>query len=441
MEPRDKLNGPGAADAAEGQQSATNETNPYGGEPGGGIAMPPYFKPTPSVVNGNNYYPLTEELGPDEMRVSFVGSCPFPPKRNQAGTAIVVELGNGDRFFFDFGSGCLHNIVAMQIPFQLINDIFLTHLHVDHYADLPYLYCFAPWLLRWKPLRVHGPSGRTSKDGIKAMIEGMKQMVHWHTQAFQIAPCGDGYEVEVNEFDWKDENGVCYDKNGVTVRHWRRSHQMDGCSAYRLDWNGLSFVWTGDGRPDELTVKYSKGVDVFVSEIQPDLPLLQSRRMGVPQFLGALTIDQAHTPHYATGYMMNQINPRIGMVTHFANDEPLVNEMIAGVRAHYRGLFALGVDVTVVNVTKDAIWVREAVLAESAAPRRPDLKALFGEIPEEIVFPDVPYNRDAIQEQYTRDMEIDPKKYYPKDVYREPKPDFPKGMRIPASALAGPAKK
>ena len=43
------------------------------------------------------------------------------------------------------------------------------------------------------------------------------------------------------------------------------------------------------------------------------------------------------------------------MVTHFSNDETLVNEMIAGVRTHWDGLFALGVDVTVVDVTKDAV--------------------------------------------------------------------------------------
>ena len=58
-------------------------------------------------------------------------------------------------------------------------------------------------------------------------------------------------EVEVNEFISDDDSGICYEKDGVTVRHWRRSHKKDGASGYRLDWNGLSFVWTGDGRPEE----------------------------------------------------------------------------------------------------------------------------------------------------------------------------------------------
>ena len=53
-------------------------------------------------------------------------------------------------------------------------------------------------------------------------------MTHWHTDSFNACPIGDGYEVEVNEFDFRDDNGVCYDKDGVVIRHWRRSHTKDG---------------------------------------------------------------------------------------------------------------------------------------------------------------------------------------------------------------------
>ena len=147
--------------AADAKSGPSGVKNPYGGGPGTGISLPPYYKPTDSIKNNNVYYPGTEELGKDEMRISFVGSCPFPPRLDQAGTAIMVECGPDKRFFFDFGSGCMRNIVAMQLPIGLINDIFLTHLHVDHYADLPYMLPFtAACGLRYKPLRVTGPSGR-----------------------------------------------------------------------------------------------------------------------------------------------------------------------------------------------------------------------------------------------------------------------------------------
>jgi ribonuclease BN (tRNA processing enzyme) len=379
--------------AKQDQADATELKNPYGGRPGGGVTLPPYHKPTPYIIGSRaNYFPLSETLGPDEMRISFIGSTPWPPRREQAGTCIMVELGNGDRFFFDFGPGCLRNIIGMLVPAQLVNDIFLTHLHVDHYADIPYLYPFRAWTGGFMPLRIHGPSGRTPDLGTKAMVAGMKQMLKWHIEAFDMFPIGDGYEIQVNEFDWKDENGICYDENGVTVRHWRRSYAKDGASAYRLDWKGLSFVWTGDDRPDLLTTKYAKGADVFVTEMAGlDLANLMELKYGVPKDIVNFTIDTHHTSNYAVGKMLKEINPRIGMVTHFIWDEDLAAEMVAGVRAHWDGLFQFGTDVAVVNVTKDAVWYRKAVLPEmsgSVPPFREMIqKAVQAGIPLPAEFP------------------------------------------------------
>ena len=355
----------------------------------------------------------------------------------------MVELGNGKRFFFDFGPGCVRNILAMQVPLQMVNDIFFTHLHVDHYGELPYLYGFSPWTGRWKPLRVNGPSGRTPEDGTQAMIDGMKQMMHWHTDSFNSSPIGDGYEVDVNEFDYRDDGGVCYDQDGVVVRHWRRSHTKDGATAYRLDWNGLSFVWTGDGRPDELTAKFAKGVDVFVTECQPDTMALQEKRMGLPLMIGENTVDTSHTVHYAVGYLMNQVQPRVGMITHMAFDEDLVPEIIAGVRVHYDGLFQLGCpDGVVVNVTKDAIWTRNAALADDAMPARPskdEAKELFdlGPTHLSIDFPNTKHTMMDVQEQFVRDKEIDPNLYYPEDVNRDLVRTFPNGFKIEIPKMIG----
>ena len=410
--------------------------NPYGGGPGTGLTLPPYYRPTPSVKTAHTFFPTAEELGADEMRISFLGSVPFPAMRNQAGTCIMVELGNGKRFFFDFGSGCVRNIIAMQIPVPMVNDIFLTHLHIDHFADLPYLYGFAPWTGRWKPLRVHGPSGRTPKDGTRAMIDGMKAMTQWHTDSFNNFPIGEGYEVEVNEFDHRIDNGICYQKDGVTVRHWRRSHGKDGASAYRLDWNGLSFVWTGDGLPDKLTAKYAKGCDVFVTEVQPDLSRLYALKFGLPQELINPTIDVAHTPHYGAGYLIKQVNPRLGMVTHFAYDEEILPELVAGIRTHWDGLFQFGApDVVVVNVTKEAIWTRKAALPESAMPTRPSTKEaieLFGLglMHTDIEFPTPRKTVDDFQEQSIRDQEYDRRDYYPPDVYRALERYAPKNLKV-----------
>ena len=261
-------------------------------------------------------------------------------------------------------------------------------------------------------------------------------MAHWHTDSFNAFPIGDGYEVEVNEFDFRDDNGICYEQDGVTIRHWRRSHTKDGASAYRLDWNGLSFVWTGDGRPDELTAKLAKGVDVFVTETQPDLGNLSTLKFGMPAMMTNVTIDQAHTPHYGTGYLIEQVQPRLGMVTHVGYDEMELPEILAGIRVHYKGLFQFGApDVVVVNVTKDAIWTRKAALPDAANPRQPSPREaieLFDLSPMQtfVRFPDPRHSVADVQEPFVREQEIDPRKYYPADVYREPSTVFPDGYRI-----------
>lgn len=417
----------------------TMPRNPYGRRPGGGISLPDYYRPTPSIRNRNVFVPQLETLGPDEMRISFVGSTPWPPTRAQAGTCIMVELGNGtalpQRLFFDYGNGCTKNILALQVPQTLINDIFITHLHVDHYADLPYMFPFTAAFGRWKDsMRVYGPSGRTPELGIKYMIKHMKEMMRWHLENFDHCPIGDGFEFEVTEFDWKDEYGICYEKDGVTVRHWPRSHVKDGASAYRLDWEGpgLSFVWTGDGRPDEKTTKYAKGVDVFVSEGQLDTMALQSIKFGAPQEIAQYIVDSYHTPYYAAGYLYKEISPRIAMMTHIEQTQELMGEAIAEIRAHWDGLFIFGhPDVMVVNVTKDAIWARMATLPEHASSSPPPFKDIFGDVlPDTLPIPAPRIPREAQQEQFLRDMEIDPKRYYPPDVDRDITQVWPKGIDL-----------
>jgi ribonuclease Z len=264
----------------------------------------------------------------------------------------------------------------------------------------------------------------------------------WHVQSFTSLPVGDGYEIKTTEFDYKDDGGICYDKNGATVRHWRRSHTMDGASAYRLDWNGLSFVWTGDGKPDDLTARYAKGADVLVTEMVVDNPGLWAIKQGAPEVIGAFTIDSAHSPGYGVGYLAHLVAPRLAMTTHFSYDQELIGEAIAEVRTHYKGMFAFGIDHQVVNVTKDAIWVRQAALPNTANTTKPSpqwlIETMFGGvIPQEIVMPKPAHTIAAVQEQAVRDLEIKPEVFTPPDQIRPWVREWPENLKIDPAMLMG----
>jgi ribonuclease BN (tRNA processing enzyme) len=371
------------------------------------------ISPQPWLQSAANWYPNTEEVQPDEMRITFMGTTPII-RPGQMNTSILVELGNGEMFIFDIGEGSISNYLAAGHAFNELNNIFLTHLHVDHYGSLPYIYMFGAWGGRWhEPLRIFGPSGRTEKDGISYLVEGMKMMTHWHREAFSVFPIGEGWDVEVTEFDFMDDGGVIYDKNGVKVIHWRQSHAKDGASAYRLDWNGLSFAFTGDGRPNSLTAKHAEGVDILITELQTEVVAISSVVQGVPPFVGRYTIDTHHNPAYAAGYLANKVKPRLFLTTHMPFDPYLNEETVAEVREHWKGPYHFGApDLIVVNVTKDQIWVRDGVVPDYPNITPPQahqsIKKHGG-----LVVPMPQYQREDIQEPTIREAQIPPDEYYP----------------------------
>jgi ribonuclease Z len=380
------------------------------------------IRPSPWMKSASNWFPRTEEVQPNEMRIIFMGSAPFI-RPGQMNTSIFVQLGNGENLIFDIGEGSPANYIAAGFALNELKDVFITHLHVDHFGGLPYLWMFGTWAGGWHDnLRVYGPSGRTSEYGTATMVEGMKMMTGWHRDAFSVFPVGKGWDIEVNEFDFRDNGGVVYDKNGVKVIHWQRSHAKDGASGYRLDWNGLCFTWTGDGRPSKLDAKYAKGCDVYVTEQQPELVEISSGVQGVPPFLARYTIDTHHTPGYAAGYLANEVQPRLFMTTHMPFDPYVNEESVAEVREHWDGPFHFGApDGIVVNVTKEQIWVREGVLPDYPNSRAPQFDFTNGQL----VVPHPTTSREKIQEPFVREQQIDPKKYYPKGYHPELLEDWP----------------
>jgi ribonuclease Z len=158
--------------------------------------------------------------------------------------------------------------------------------------------------------------------------------------------------------------------------------------------------------------------------------------MGLPEVISNITVDTAHTVHYAVGYLTKQVNPRLAMVTHTAYDEDLLPEILAGIRVHWDGLFQFGApDGVVVNVTKEAVWTRNSALSEAASPARPspsEAKELFDLGPRHlnIEFPDPRHDVADVQEEFVREKEIDPDLYYPEDVKRDLVRVFPRGFKI-----------
>jgi ribonuclease Z len=304
------------------------------------------------------FYP-GEPLDPNEMRVTLMGTGWGSMIRpDQKGASVFVELGNGDSFVFDVGPGCGINYNVMQIPFSRMTKIFLTHLHLDHTSDLAWIYTFGPSGDRFTPLQVWGPSGDKPEYGTKANIEGIKVLSQWHRPSF--ASCidvGKAYELEIRELDYRLNPGIVYQANGVTIKHFPRLHIIDGAIGYRLEWNGLSMVWTGDGQPSYITVDNAKGVDLFISETAPSTERF-AEATGLPLPVAKIIVAYSHTPAKALGKMCQLANPSLAVTCHCPVDPEELQDFINGVAAYWKGKYQIGQDLMVFNVSRDKILIR-----------------------------------------------------------------------------------
>ena len=181
------------------------------------------------------YYPGSEDLAPNEMRVIACGTGMPSPRPKQAAACWLVELGNGDKFLFDIGAGSHERIAAQKIPYDFIDKVFLGHLHVDHFGDLASFWLGGTTMNRLTPLRIWGPSGPTPELGTAHALKLMEEMYVWDiaTRSAFIDPRG--MVLEVTEFDYKAVNKVIFDENGIKIRTIPAIHAIDGAVSFILE--------------------------------------------------------------------------------------------------------------------------------------------------------------------------------------------------------------
>ena len=101
----------------------------------------------------DHYYPNTEALAKHEMRVTALGTGRPFLRPAQANASWLIELGNGDKFMFDFGFGSQMNFSGLEIPYADMTAYFATHLHTDHVGDFAQIWVGSWTGGRLKPLK------------------------------------------------------------------------------------------------------------------------------------------------------------------------------------------------------------------------------------------------------------------------------------------------
>jgi ribonuclease Z len=328
---------------------------------------PRKISPVKPLSDRDVYYPGSEELAPDEMRIVACGTGMPSVRPKQAASCWLVELGNGDKFLFDLGSGSHERISAQKIPYDYLDKVFIGHLHIDHMGDLPSFWLGGTVMNRLTPLRIWGPSGATPEYGTKVCMELMQKMYIWDIGTRSGFIDFRGGQLEVHEFDFRGVNKVIFEENDVVIRSIPAVHGLDGAVSFILEWNGLKFAFSSDTIPNKWWVEHTKGADISIHECFLPSTLLVTKQGFAP--IEALTVGtQGHTSPEQFGKTMSMTGPRLAVGYHFYNDFDIAPEVTRRVRKTYDGPLALAVDYMVFNVTKEEIRVRMSAVDEEIWP-------------------------------------------------------------------------
>jgi ribonuclease Z len=311
------------------------------------------------------YYPGTEALKEDEIRLTACGTGMPAARHKQAATCFLAEFGNGDKLIFDIGTGSMANLAAYMIPYEYLNKIFLSHLHTDHMGDLDALWAGGFTAGRPAGIKVWGPSGLHPELGTTAAMAGFKDFVAWdhETRSFQINPVVG--EIEVTEFDYRAENQQVYSENGVVVKSFPAIHTGDGPVSYIIQYAGLKVVFSGDTAPNEWFIKYAAEADLVIHEAFMS-PGDFVDWYGQPPDLAWRACCAFHTSGQAFGKIMSTIKPRHAVAYHFFNEESTRYNLFEDIRETYDGPLSMAADNMVWNISADEITERMAVITEEA---------------------------------------------------------------------------
>lgn len=311
------------------------------------------------------YYPGTEALDREEIRVTACGTGMPAARHNQAATCFLMEFGNGDKLIFDIGTGSVTNLAAYMIPYEFLDKLFLSHLHTDHMGDLDALWAGGWTGGRPNGLKIWGPKGLHPELGTKAAMAGFVDFVAWdkETRSFQISP--QPGELEVTEFDYRVENQLVYEEDGVTVHSFPAIHTGDGPVSFVVGFAGMKVVFGGDTAPNKWFLTHGADADLVIHEAFM-VPNDFVEWYNQPPQLAWRACCAFHTSGQAFGKIMSTIAPKHAVAYHFLNEEATRYNLYDAIRETYAGPLSMAIDNMVWNITADGVKERMAVITEDA---------------------------------------------------------------------------
>jgi len=280
---------------------------------------------------------------PEPLSVLVLGSG-GPAATGRASSGYLVLIDGEARLLVDAGSGIFTRLGEAKVDISNLDTVFLTHLHIDHAAELPSLFK-ARAMVSQKPIHftVYGPSGR-------GVYPDTSQFIHLlfdaggafaYQKSFQTT---ESISVTDLPVDLEAKAREVYASDNVTVQAIATRHGETPANAYRIHYQNASIVFSGDFDPSSLPnlTRLAQNANLLICTCGVlDAP-------GSPAPLYAL-----HTPPQQLGELAATAGVRSLLLSHISPSiEKAHDQVLQSIRRAYQSEVQFASDLMRVNVQR-----------------------------------------------------------------------------------------
>ncbi len=240
-----------------------------------------------TITTGENS-PLisdAQEFG-DGLSILVLGSGdPVALLNGRASAGYLIVVDKKPVALMDAGGGTFQRLAKTNIDLKEVEIFLLSHLHIDHTADLPaiikslYFQNRIAKTLRTLPLHFFGPNGNSATfpgtditqypsmnefiDGQFDAVRGIYRYLNIFTRAISSGEFA--YTTQNLESNTDAESMTLIEENGLVIKSVAVNHGPVPAVAYRIEYGGKVIVYTGDTTSKtENIVNLARGADLLI---------------------------------------------------------------------------------------------------------------------------------------------------------------------------------
>ncbi len=192
---------------------------------------------------------------------------PFPRKdRAQSANLLIV---NNALYLIDAGENATRRLVQAGVDFTKVGQVFITHVHNDHTADVPNLISVAWQYHRRDPIAFYGPPG--TEEMVQAALQFDRIDAEIRLSETQDTPLEKtvvAHNMGIGQI-YQDQNlkVIAAENTHFQFKPGSPAFGKYKSYSYRFQTLDKSVVFTGDTGPSDTVAELAKGADVLVSEV------------------------------------------------------------------------------------------------------------------------------------------------------------------------------